>query len=468
MRHGRLASALALAVGGLAAAQSPPLTPYNPLEPAVISGTVRAEPVPVTGTPFAMQAEKPGATLWADEKWTATTAGTPTVTTSPLATPAAPVTTLPPTGINSSSPVNYAPGPDAVGEFWASIEYLSWRIHKDTAPPLVTTGPATFPAGFLGNPGTVVLFGGKLDQDTFDGVRLRAGAWLDACRTFGVEASYFCLPEQTNRTVFSSNQFPVLTRPFTSANTGLPNSEFLAFPGIATGSIAIENRTKFCGADLLGRCNVCSDCTSRLDLLAGFEYLNLEEQLSITETPTFTATAPFPGLAGVAFVGNDTFQTRNHFYGGVVGFDATVRSGDCWVELLGSVAVGCNQQTIEISGFQRATSPGGAVAVFPGGLLALPGANIGRFTNNEVSVVPQVGINLGYQLTPNCSVFAGYSVLYWTNVVRPGRQIDTVLDESRIPNFGTAGAAAAVRPIVPFTQSDFWAQGVNVGVRFSW
>jgi hypothetical protein len=476
MRHGSLASALALAVGGLAAAQSPPLAPYTP-PPAVISGTVRAEPVPLTGIPVSAQADKPGATkadkpaglpAKADEK-AATTAATPAITTSPLATSASPVTTLPPTGLAGPSPVSYAPAAYGDGDFWASIEYLAWKIHKDTAPPLVTTGPAAFPVGFLGNPGTVVLFAGKLDQDTFDGVRLRGGLWLDPCRTFGVEASYFCLPEQTHRTTFGSNQFPTLARPFTSANPGLPNSEFLAFPGIATGTLTVENRSKFCGADLLGRCNICAYCTSRLDVVAGFEYLNLEEQLSITETPMFTATAPFPGLAGVSFLGNDTFKTRNQFYGGVVGFDATVYSGQCFLELLGSVAVGCNQQTVEISGFQRATTPAGAVTFFNGGLLALPGANIGRFTNNEVSVVPQIGVNVGYQLSPNCSVFAGYSILYWTNVVRPGRQIDTVLDVNRIPNFGTAAAAAAtVRPIVPFTQSDFWAQGVNVGVRFSW
>jgi hypothetical protein len=106
--------------------------------------------------------------------------------------------------------------------------------------------------------------------------------------------------------------------------------------------------------------------------------------------------------------------------------------------------------------------------VFEGGLLALPGANIGRSAGNEFSVVPQIGVNVGYQVTPYCSVFAGYSCLYWTNVIRPGREIDTVVDINRIPNFGTAPASAAVRPTMLFNQSDFWAQGVNVGVRFSW
>jgi len=60
-------------------------------------------------------------------------------------------------------------------------------------------------------------------------------------------------------------------------------------------------------------------------------------------------------------------------------------------------------------------------------------------------------------------------VLYWTNVVRPGQQIDRSLDEAQIPNFDTLGPGSPStlgRPAVPFRQSDFWAQGLNLGVEF--
>src|SRR5262249_17255125 len=97
-----------------------------------------------------------------------------------------------------------------------------------------------------------------------------------------------------------------------------------------------------------------------------------------------------------------------------------------------------------------------------------PGANIGKLTKNEVSVVPQLGVNIGYQLTENIQIFGGYTFLYWTHVVRPGDQIDTVLDVNRIPNFGTAPTATSVRPLVTFNQTDFWVQGVSIGVAFSW
>src|SRR5438552_18864506 len=75
------------------------------------------------------------------------------------------------------------PGPP--GRFWATAEYLLWWMKNDHIPPLVTTGPATFPVGFLGNPGTVTLIGNNdLDKGTFSGGRFSAGYWFDDCQTW--------------------------------------------------------------------------------------------------------------------------------------------------------------------------------------------------------------------------------------------------------------------------------------------
>src|SRR5207249_3637555 len=57
------------------------------------------------------------------------------------------------------------------GRVWFDAEYLLWWTKNDHVPPLITTGPATFPVGFLGNPGTTVLFGGSLDRNPFSGAR---------------------------------------------------------------------------------------------------------------------------------------------------------------------------------------------------------------------------------------------------------------------------------------------------------
>jgi hypothetical protein len=51
--------------------------------------------------------------------------------------------------------------------------------------------------------------------------------------------------------------------------------------------------------------------------------------------------------------------------------------------------------------------------------------------------------------------------------VRPGDQIDRGLDVTRIPNFGVpANPLPQPRPAVPFKETDYWAQGINIGLEF--
>jgi hypothetical protein len=111
------------------------------------------------------------------------------------------------------------------------------------------------------------------------------------------------------------------------------------------------------------------------------------------------------------------------------------------------------------------------VVVDRGGLLALA-TNIGRFTRDRFSAVPEVGVNVGYRITDHLRAFVGYNFLYWGNVVRPADQIDRVLDASLIPNFLNPQTGlpytptGALRPAVPFKETDYWAQGVTFGLEF--
>jgi len=498
MRHGRLASALAVAAfTGLAAGQPAvtdfgadrnPLAPAAAAVPAALPGVLGLKPVAANAQ---ADKEKDKPKLKAAEKAPPTTDKAPTTTDStPKAIPPtaagtssapalAPSTTLPPTNVSVYPPggVEVGPGGTAlfanVGpvdpyQFWVSAEYLWWRVKDDTVPPLVTTGPATFPVGFLGNAGTRVLLGGDLDQGTLNGVRVRAGMWLDACKTVGLEFSGFYLCDNDQSTTFTSAQFPVLARPFTDVNPGGPNSEFLAFPGLATGAITVNREVeKFCGASLAARCPICVTCNSGLSALAGLQYMALKEELTIVETPRGSPTNPFPGGAGTQFIATDRFRTENQFFGGLVGLSGYYNHGCVTVGAYGTFAAGCNRQVVDVSGSLVTIPAGGTPSVQSGALLAIPGRNIGRWENNEFSTVSELGVTVGYQVHPNVQIFGGYTCLYWTNVVRPGSEIDPVLDVTRIPNFGGPPATSA-RPIVPFNQVDFWAQGVSAGVRFSW
>jgi hypothetical protein len=62
----------------------------------------------------------------------------------------------------------------------------------------------------------------------------------------------------------------------------------------------------------------------------------------------------------------------------------------------------------------------------------------------------------------------GYQFLYWSRVARPGEQIDRVINPTQIPVFGGNQLLGPARPEPLFTTTDFWAQGLNLGleVRF--
>ena len=164
----------------------------------------------------------------------------------------------------------------------------------------------------------------------------------------------------------------------------------------------------------------------------------------------------------------DHFATQNHFFGGNVGLDALWYWGRWSVEMRGQLALGDTVQLLDISGSQRFVSTTGAVQNFTGGLLALP-SNIGHYNRNAFSVVPEIGVNLGYQILPCLRGFIGYNFLYWSNVIRPGTSIDTSLDVTKIPNFPLTPEPAPVSGLHPapiFNEVGFWAQGLTFGLEF--
>jgi Putative beta barrel porin-7 (BBP7) len=82
-------------------------------------------------------------------------------------------------------------------------------------------------------------------------------------------------------------------------------------------------------------------------------------------------------------------------------------------------------------------------------------------------VVPQVQAQLGYRLPLGLRVFAGYDLIFVSNVVRPGNQIDTTLNLSGSPGITPGGIfSGAVRPAPAFNNSSFWAQGINFGASY--
>jgi hypothetical protein len=121
---------------------------------------------------------------------------------------------------------------------------------------------------------------------------------------------------------------------------------------------------------------------------------------------------------------------------------------------------------VGIDGFTRFAIPGEPVVTQPAGILALR-SNSGSYSRTAFSIVPELGVNLGYQFSDHFRVYVGYNLMFWTNVVRPGEQIDRVVNPNNWPSSTSAGGNSPPRrPAFEFRDSAFWAQGVVAG--FEW
>jgi hypothetical protein len=352
------------------------------------------------------------------------------------------------------------------GCFWVNAEYLLWFIKDGHVPPLVSVGPASSGA-ILGRGATSVFGpGSDIDGSIRSGGRFTAGRWLDEDQTWGLEAGYFFLGSSGKNFSLAgdgSPGSPAIGRPFFNPIPGAEDAEIVAFPGVVAGRVGVSTSSFLQGAEANVLCNLCCGCNYRVDALAGLSYFNLSERVRVTEN-----LAVLPGVAvigGTHFDIFDSFQAHNHFYGGQVGARTELRWGRLYTDLLARVASGVVTETVDVSGATRSTAPTGVATTQPGGFLALP-TNIGHHTRNQFAVLPEGRLAVGYQVTESLRAWIGYTFLYCSNVVRPGDQIDRVVNPTLLPTTGGAGVALPpARPAFSFHDSDFWAQGVSFGVE---
>jgi len=428
-----------LAAANLAAAQSiPQSVPAGPTQTAPAAASARPEAW--GGTPAkSLPGSDKGAGSW-----------------TPLA--------LPTQSCNGES-CDVLPCGDAVcgppGRIWVRGEYLLWWTKSSILPPLLTTSPLGTPAneaGVLGLPTTEIVFGGSGESSNpRSGGRITVGGWLDCNNTRGVEASFFGLESRSRNFDAASSGNPILVRPFFNTDTGKNDNLLVAYPGIVAGSFhASVTSSNLWGGEVLYRHNLCCGCCYRVDLLAGYRFLHLNEGLDIADTEINTD--PLSGIpVGTRIDLTDSYHTSNNFNGGELGLEAEFRRGRLFVDVLGKVALGNTSAHVGINGATRIDPD---TTFIPGGFLASP-AQLGQFHRNHFAVVPEAGVRVGWQVTDSLRAFIGYTFIYWSDVARPGDQVSLAVSPSHLPPV----PVTALQPLnIRF--SDYWAQGLNFGVEF--
>ncbi|HVK12679.1 MAG TPA: BBP7 family outer membrane beta-barrel protein, partial [Gemmataceae bacterium] len=358
--------------------------------------------------------------------------------------------------------------PAAGPTVWVAPEFIHWQMKGIGTPALVTTAPAGS-AGTLGAADTAIAYGSNTTlQNWRSGFRIRGG-YNFADGMGGIEAAFFTLGDNSDNFAISSEGSPGVFRPFRDATTGLANSQLIAFIDpvngqVLAGGVSIENTSELTGGELNYRYSLTEiGLGNRFDLLVGYRYMSLRDKLAITSNLTAGPAAPLP--AGTGITSFDRFETDNTFHGGQVGFVNEWQLGRMSFNLRGTLAAGWTQQEVDISG-GTSTTAGVSAA---GGLLAQT-TNIGSRSYDRFSVIPEIGLTVGYCVTDNLRLTAGYNFLYWTNVARSAEQIDQSVNPNFIPD--PTGAApprtGVAQPAADRRDTGFWAHGVTAGIEWKW
>jgi hypothetical protein len=132
-------------------------------------------------------------------------------------------------------------------------------------------------------------------------------------------------------------------------------------------------------ADANVRLELLSHVRYRLDGLLGYRYAQLHEDLFVHSAAGFAAED----------------NTHNRINAGQIGLVGTYRFGGYFCEVLGKLGIGRNSESVSLNGVP--------------------------VSDTVMTVIPEFGARVGYQLGEGVYGTVGYTFLYLNNVARPGR-----------------------------------------------
>lgn len=360
---------------------------------------------------------------------------------------------------------------------------MHWWTRGQRVPPLATTSDPGTPlasAGILGTGTTSLLLGDeRLNAQGAPGGRFWLGWNIDDTGSNRLEFQYFLLGQETESFLFSSPaEFGILARPYFDTFTNQPSAQVIGFPASANGQVNVGTELNLHGLGMWWRTNLLSlgpwqgdfvgwpgrrgHVLNRVDLILGYRNLDLDESLNITSQQVVTDPGGTLPAGSVVHI-SDRFRTENDFDGFDVGLGWHWSKGRFGTVNAIRFAVGNLRQSVTILGNTSTTLPGGSPTRVDGGLLALP-SNIGTYQQSDFAIVPELGLNLYWQISACSRMTFGYTVIALPDAVRPGDQVDFDIDSRQIPP-GTYPAARA--PEQTFVEDDLWVRGLNWGVEFA-
>lgn len=343
-------------------------------------------------------------------------------------------------------------------DLWGSAEFLLWWGKGSHAPPLVTTSPQGTPlpdAGRIGAPGTTVLAGdGLLGTKVQPGGRFTLGMWLDPEHDVALAGNFTILGgDSVNQTFGPSTGNPILIRPFFNALLAQQDGFIVAYPGVSQGSVNVSYDSRVYAAESYLKIMLERDRNRRVDLIAGYQFFQMNDHLSITSNNTSST--------GFTFDVFDRFRSQNNFHGGQLGLRGEMMRDRWSLNGLAKLAYGNMHQQVDIAGGTTVSNPPAPGFPLNGGLLAQP-TNIGSYSRDRGVFIPELNVNLVYHHNANLSFSFGYDILWISNVVTSGQQVDFSVNPSQL----TGPLVGPARPSFHFDDQTYWLQGMNFAVNW--
>jgi hypothetical protein len=325
---------------------------------------------------------------------------------------------------------------------WASFDALLWWGKGRSTPPLVTSGTS----GVLPPPpnDTTILFGGgTVGSEMAAGARADFGFWFDDCEMLGIGAKVWGLEGDSDDFYAASDGSTVLARPYDNVGSGTQGETAFVIAGgggTLPGNVNVNTSSSVLAAEAYLRSGVLAGRGYSVDLVGGYHFMRLDDDLSIFSTTIDTPTD---------FTMLDSFDAHNEFHGGSLGLIGEIRHGRWTTSGLAKFSVGNMHQSVRIYGDNSFNHIGG--------LLAQP-TNVGEYARDVTAFIPEIGVTAGYDVRNWMRLTVGYNFLWISNVALAGDQIDRSLN---IPQ--DVPAPDPARPDFTFQESEYWLHGLTLG-----
>lgn len=348
------------------------------------------------------------------------------------------------------------------GALFGSVDYLLFNFRDSPSPPLVQTLPASqFNNGDINADDASTIFGNGIDQNGTSGVRIFGGAWLND--SIAIEGSYSGFETKVKRFYIESQGDPPIGRYFYDVtNNDRPNTYVIYSrpDGSESGFINVESPLRVWTFDVNARGRGTTVFSEHFDWIAGFRYFDLREGIFVQDYIQFNT----GDNAGTSLFGEDRFYVTNQFYGAQIGGNSFFELGGGFtLDVTAKIALGGVRQRAQINGVTIERQNGAVTRVVEGDILTQP-SNIGEYSRGQFAAMPEVLIKLGYRLGARTNVTIGYNFIGLSNIVRAGSVIDSNVNPNQSPYLESNNNSTAARPAFGFNGTEFWGQGLTLGV----